>query len=360
MTSPGRTHIPWETQDGQVKELITYIGFLEAKLQYLQSHHESCNLFTLPLTLDPNLPYLPPDIVVANDEAEKANNHFPITPTSPLETHFPHPSTAVQPLTKKKITTPRWKRIVDQMMTGWDKPSSWEDKRVSIGLDTLEKNQYALTLILGLKKDMPQTMQLGTSQIGNGQINSSAYDSLIFSARQYALETKASETNAGFVVQIHIFRELVFASLCVVMEHQGLPIETINDLMRICMSSSGPANLYRLRRGALWANRVISGTLVKKLGWNYNATEFFLLSGRPVSQYGLLWEACAHSFPYLSQQLMQVNSLVNVPVDGPGWTPFSIPLIIKGLVGDALSLPQICTALDYDPTALWPVPHFGR
>jgi len=94
--------------------------------------------------------------------------------------------------------------------------------------------------------------------------------------------------------------------------------------------------------------------MVKKLGWNYNATEFFLLSGRPVSQYGLLWEACMHSFPYLGQRLVQINGLVQVPGDDPGWTPFSIPLIIKGLVGEALTLAQICTALDYDINALSP------
>jgi hypothetical protein len=78
-----------------------------------------------------------------------------------------------------------------------------------------------------------------------------------------------------FISQIHNFRELVFASLCVVMEHQGLPINTINDLMRICMSSSGAANLYRLRRGALWVNRVIRGLIIR--GWGHGATELFFL-----------------------------------------------------------------------------------
>jgi len=103
-------------------------------------------------------------------------------------------------------------------------------------------------------------------------------DALILSARQYALDTKASGTKSVFVSQIHNFRELVFASLCVVMEQQGLPINTINDLMRICMSSSGAANLYRLRRGALWVNRVIRGLIVK--GWGHGATELFLLCKR--------------------------------------------------------------------------------
>jgi len=70
-----------------------------------------------------------------------------------------------------------------------------------------------------------------------------------------------------------------------------------------------------------------------------------------------------HSFPYLSNRLAQISTVVEVPVDGPGWIPFSIPIIIKQLVGEALTcvspwyleclltinrLEQICVALDYN------------
>jgi hypothetical protein len=61
------------------------------------------------------------------------------------------------------------------------------------------------------------------------------------------------------------------------------------------------------------------------------------IAGRPVSQYGLLWEACMHSFPYLSQRLEDIRIEVNKPPDVEGWIPFFIPVIIKGLVGDALT-----------------------
>lgn len=61
------------------------------------------------------------------------------------------------------------------------------------------------------------------------------------------------------------------------------------------------------------------------------------VAGRPVSQYGLLWEACVHSFPYLCQRLEQVNETVAFPPGQEGWIPFSVPLIVKGLVGEALT-----------------------
>jgi hypothetical protein len=44
-----------------------------------------------------------------------------------------------------------------------------------------------------------------------------------------------------------------------------------------------------------------------------------------------------HSFPYLSQRLEDIRVVLYEPVDVEGWIPFFIPVIIKGLVGDALT-----------------------
>jgi hypothetical protein len=274
MTTPGRTHIPWQSDTGQIHELISYIGFLEAKVSFLQYHHEHCDAWSTPgPVLDPRSPYLPPDIVVATDESRP--------PPSPTEKDKPFTGslTTIQPK-KGADGNPRWKRIVDQMTQGWDRPSSWIDNRAAIGLDSVEQNKQALTLILGMRNGLPPVPSWVDASQPTSPGSTSTTEALIMSARKYALDTKASQRHAGFIVQVHIFRELIFASLCVVMEQQGLPIDTINDLMRICMSSSGPANLYRLRRGALWVNRVISGTMIKKMGWGHGSTEFFLLCKR--------------------------------------------------------------------------------
>jgi hypothetical protein len=280
MTTPGRTHIPWQDQAGQITELLSYIGYLEAKVSYLQQHHERCNSWAVPdpVLLVPDFPYLPPEMVVdfeASDPIEyqiKQPPTFQIAPTSP--------ATPVKAAQKSPPgNTPRWKRIVDQITAGWDDPRGWVLKRAMCGLDSVDQNNRALMLILGLQNCIPSDWaQLPGSSpllIRDKQPGMNTKEALILSARQYALDTKASGTNSVFVSQIHNFRELVFASLCVVMEQQGLPINTINDLMRICMSSSGAANLYRLRRGALWVNRVIRGLIVK--GWGHGATELFLL-----------------------------------------------------------------------------------
>jgi hypothetical protein len=149
------------------------------------------------------------------------------------------------------MVNPRWKRIIDQMTMGWDRLDRWINKRAEIRLSSVEQNKNALTLILGLRNRLPQSWHNGSPTLSPGA--TSTKDTLIRSARQYALDTKVSQLNACSVVQVHIFRELVLASLGVVMEQQGLPTDTMNDLMRICMASSEPANLYRLRCGALWS-----------------------------------------------------------------------------------------------------------
>ncbi|KAN0115553.1 hypothetical protein V8E51_005097 [Hyaloscypha variabilis] len=355
MTTPGRTHIPWQDDAGQINELLSYIGYLEAKVSYLQQHHERCNSWVVPdpMVLVPELPYLPPEIIMDyedSDPVERTINQLPM-----LQIESKSPTSPVKPPQKSPPgNSPRWRRIVDQITTGWDDPRAWTLKRATCGLDSVEQNNQALMLILGLQSYIPSewAQSPGSSPlpISASRSDLNTKEALILSARQYALDTKASGTNSVFVSQVHNFRELVFASLCVVMEQQGLPINTINDLMRICMSSSGAANLYRLRRGALWVNRVIRGLIVK--GWGHGATELFLLSGRPVSQYGLLWEACMHSFPYLSQRLESIRIGLDKPVEKEGWIPFFIPVIIKGLVGDALTLGQITMALDYSDESL--------
>jgi hypothetical protein len=273
MTTPGRTHIPRQTQPAQIQELISYIGFLEANVSYLQYHHEHCDTWVArPPLAGANSPYLPLDFVV--------NDVIRASPDTSSPTAAPCTCvslTTAQPSAKSVEGNPRWKQIADQITKGWDKSSSWTEKREAIGLDSVKQNNYALTAILGLKKDLPVHLARDEFPSSASRNCINAIDALVTSARQYALDSKASQRSSGLVVQVHIFRELIFVSLCVVLEQHGLAIDTIDSLMRICMSNSGSANLYRLRRGALWVNRVISGTMMKKMGLGHGSTEFFFL-----------------------------------------------------------------------------------
>jgi hypothetical protein len=44
-----------------------------------------------------------------------------------------------------------------------------------------------------------------------------------------------------------------------------------------------------------------------------------------------------HSFPYLTDRLEDIRVMLDKPSEEDGWIPFFIPVIIKGLVGEALT-----------------------
>lgn len=275
MATPGRTHIAWQSDSQHIRELISYIAFLEAKVSYLQRHHEHCDIWRPGAhVLGPDVLYLPPDAIPAwqgTDDFPDDDRLVPEVKPVPSTTSLT-PIQTQEPPVKSFKGNPRWKQIIDQMSKGWEQPNSWLEKRESIGLRTREQNQYTLTSILGAKDDAI----FSDASSDNPSPNNST-DDLVTLSQQYAFDCKAAGKSTMLDARVSIFRELVFTSLCVVLEHQAVPIDTIDNLMRICISSSGAANLYRLRRGALWVNRVISGTMIKKLGWGHCATEFFFI-----------------------------------------------------------------------------------
>ncbi len=64
-----------------------------------------------------------------------------------------------------------------------------------------------------------------------------------------------------------------------------------------------------------------------------------------------------HSFPYLSQRLESIRIGLDKPVEKEGWIPFFIPVIIKGLVGDALTYVEL---LNTHPTYLLTSPGLDK
>ena len=64
--------------------------------------------------------------------------------------------------------------------------------------------------------------------------------------------TKRSQTGATLASLLRTFQELVFVSLFAVFD-----VSLIDEAMSICISNSEPANLKRLRGGAIWANGAI-------------------------------------------------------------------------------------------------------
>jgi hypothetical protein len=159
MMTPGRTHLPWQDTAGHIRELINYIGYLEAKVRYLESHHGSCprSLATDEISVV-SQSYSPPSVVFEDKDPQfqdvvgnSSDAHVPSSDTNLEGFVFVSHDNQSQLIPGKKTLSgvPRWKRIIQTMYKGWEHRNSWEQKRKSIGIDTIERNHAALASILG-------------------------------------------------------------------------------------------------------------------------------------------------------------------------------------------------------------------
>jgi hypothetical protein len=80
----------------------------------------------------------------------------------------------------------------------------------------------------------------------------------ISAAERYAKIASGSRARADLVSRVASFQDLIFHSMCAVLEDCGYPTNEIDGVMRIRSSDSTSKNLKRLRAGAVWANEVIA------------------------------------------------------------------------------------------------------
>lgn len=149
----------------------------------------------------------------------------------------------------------------------------------------MKDNIIVISTISGARLDSNQVLfdthyDLDAGIISDGYSNSlqkTSHD-LIALANAYAWITKGSQVKATFACLLRLFQELIFTSLCAVLERKGTDVGLIDDAMRICISDTDPRNLKRLRHGAVWANRMIVDLAKPEDGWDYyRATEMVLL-----------------------------------------------------------------------------------
>jgi hypothetical protein len=216
----------------EIGALLSELKYLRKKVTIFEQHHKCC-----PIDLSP-----------IDDESTKLQ----IIPFSPSSTNLkPH----------NKI--PRWRQIADDILRDALIGTQWTERRKTLGLATTEGVTWLTSAILGAHTQV------------FGQRTGHLADGVMVSAQVYAKSTKAAQEYSDMFYQIRYFMELVFVSLCAVLEILDYPVDDINNTMRILLSDSEDANLKRLRRGALWVNRTIADMC--KAGAGDYSTEFFFL-----------------------------------------------------------------------------------
>ncbi|KAH6670185.1 hypothetical protein B0J14DRAFT_114089 [Halenospora varia] len=313
---------------------------LRRALLYYEQHHRHCTLIRQPTP--------PPDqeraVGPEGDAAQLANtNHLHTTSAlgDGLEIIFEAPSVDnVKQKPKKKTSqqAPRWKAVAEQLVDKVPDAKQWTTTKEDLGLGSINYSNTIISTISGARNDSHlnafDTYHDLAATVTSGASSSSP--DLIAIANAYAWITKGSQLKASFACLLRSFQELVFTSLCAVLERNGIEVALVDDAMRICISDSDPRNLKQLRYGAVWANRMIVDLAKAKDVWDfYRATEMVLLCGLSISKYSIL-AASSDSLAYMSG-LLTTSKYTKQRPGIPQEAPFSIPAFIKVLVGDSLT-----------------------
>ncbi|CZT13939.1 uncharacterized protein RAG0_17549 [Rhynchosporium agropyri] len=313
------------------RTLLEYIQQLENKLEYLEQHHQQCSIHkqSLPLRL--------------GNESEISSTELNGTGLS-IISFIPEPAES-----RQAQQVPKWQKTAAQVVDDIPSADDWDVRRKEVNLFTVEENYFAIAAISGGIRPSRSLCPMPTEP-GLGPIDL---------ARAYARMTKTSEGNAAFTCRLHYFHELVFVSLCAVLEASGYPPEEINETMRIYVSDTEDINLKRLRRGALWANSAIRR--LAEAGWGDRATELFLLCGCSAAKYAAFGENRKKSLPFFVDHLKQPRYISVskksgaspsgkqdlLPATSCERISYSIPAFIKVWFGDWFGISEICQHLGY-------------
>jgi hypothetical protein len=239
---------------------------------------------------------------------------------------------------KRKRPEPDWERVMDKMVSEIA-AKDWSSRRREVGLSTDTGIIAALDWIIYGARSQGDTVATKTDP------SVSLYrpsDAVLHLMSAFATTTAALEVETTFTSQMFSFRVFVFVSLCCVAIHNGAKLEHINEIMRKCVSDSSEKNLTRLRKGALWVNRMMFE--LSEDGFGHSAYEVFVLcklaiiaagtrltlrtGGGPLCQYGKFAEAGNLSISYFKSRILQHKPEIEIQAPLPFWVPFIIQTIV--------------------------------
>ncbi|PGG95598.1 hypothetical protein AJ80_09937 [Polytolypa hystricis UAMH7299] len=237
-----------------------------------------------------------------------------------------------------KPSVPQWQNQLHGFLKSVPHFSKWEEWRKTNSFHTIKQNNIVIAALLEDSSPSVALDRLVTqSSISTINIASPEW---IERSHRYAHQTAALEKLGTITSKIASFRQIVVASICVVMLHLKVSTDVVNRIMRACVSDvSDDESLRRYRRGAIWVNGCICRLSAT---WGHRSTEIFFLSGYELSYFARISESDC-SLPYFIEQKQSKGV---PPKEGSAWTPISIPCIIKRTAGRGVSLRDICDALE--------------
>lgn len=275
-----------------VEALQKEISQLKSQLSYYKQHHQCCvfrkqaspppdedyinrplaNCLQLPAATTHNLPS------TARDLPPTTHDLQPTAEAAKILTIIEFEPQSLKPQTKTKLLQCGelpWQKVADQLVAKVPDAVQWTTTRENLGWRST-KDIISSTCNRRRQLVLDTTYGSAGGQTPGSGPQDTTHD-LVALANDYAWATKSSQMNANFACLLASFQELIFASLCVVLEQYGTNVTIVDNAMRICISNSTSKSLKRLRYGAVWANRMIV-KLANIKGWDcYQATEMVFL-----------------------------------------------------------------------------------
>lgn len=258
--------------EGSNKE---YVEYLETQVLLARRQLESVRPPTPPKSPVRQSVVSPENTSVAEPRTSHECPEAQTTPDGKINgTQFTFVAHAIpQTFVKEKASneTPGWHAELNVMLADIPLAALWKERRVRVEMSSSVQNHSVLTTLLGGSLNFNSLADYAT----HIRSPTSDLEILLKHADVYGHATREAQKLAQFATTIGVFQELIFVSLCVVLEGSGTPKDSIDSLMRLCFKANERKSLERIRCGARWVNRCIIN--LSRGDWGVRSTEIFLL-----------------------------------------------------------------------------------
>ncbi|KAL9609975.1 MAG: hypothetical protein Q9167_005303 [Letrouitia subvulpina] len=222
---------------------------------------------------------------------------------------------------------PRWKDEADNLLRKIPSAEQWLNAWKKYGDGNIVD---ALTQGLAPDSEVQAVSLITSAPVCN---NENTNDFLLSRLSSYARAIKSCPLHLAWYRDQATFRELIFVSFCEVLVKSGTHMKAVNDIMRIYVTDSSWRNLTRLRKGALWVNKLIH--TLQDRGWRHRATLVFILCnaphGKDIAQYARFASSFDESLEYFEKELTKLQYTENLEVVR-GWRSFTMLALVQRLV----------------------------
>lgn len=214
-------------------------------------------------------------------QSRKRKRSQPSEPSTPPETpdtsetpETPEPSQTSEPPEPSEVQpvqpAPRWQSSMDMMIESMAAENVLS-RRKAIGLSSQAEIIEALNILIHGN----QGKDISNHNTTPSDDSFSSLNPTLQLLNTFAVTTDCLRIQTSFIEQIYHFRMLIFVSICCVAIYDGADEELIHTVMKKCVSNSGKKNLRRIRKGALWVNRMMEK--LSRDGFGHFAFEIFVL-----------------------------------------------------------------------------------